>query len=921
MLFLKKLRINGFKSFANKTDLIFKPGIAGIVGPNGCGKSNIVDALKWVFGEKRVKALRGETATDIIFAGNEEIKPLGMAEVEITINNADSLLPVEYSEISVARRVFRSGENEYYINKQKCRLKDIHALFANTGVGKGSYSFMEQGKIDMILSSKPEDRRTIFEEAAGISGYKSKLKETMQALNGTENNLNQVNLLIKEISKEREIYKKQSETAKIYEEKQKKLKELETYVYVNRYLTIEEKLKKLLEKINLINEKLASAKKDYEKIDEKLAEINKELVKQNNDKNKYEKDKISLQHQIDNNNEKSSIYSHQLRNYEAEFERYEKKKEFLKVELNKLEKELNDNELLFKQKESQLNTILEKIKVVSNTIDDKNLKINLNYETINKNRITIKNNQEKLIKLKEELRTYTDEFIKEIDIKKQEVESRDDYQQNFKTKVIDLIKNVESNLTELETSADKQDIEKTKNIVVSIKNTLSNLKNIIQDIVIHQDEFKNLIFDKDGAYAKKENIDVQINKISDEIFKLQNEISELDSQNQILRKEEKEFEKKREELYNNRNALKQGLVGYEHSINNLKTHIERNKKELITIDNDIKELKNKKSKLKNNIKELENKNKDFLKELKNIETAINKFLAGLKKNNQSIEETHKKGRNLLEKIEKLTAEFNEKNEDKIKLDTNLEDIKTFIYEEYNIKLEDALKTYNKDIDIKKINSDLEKIKKEIKGLGHINLLAGELYDDVNKRFNLYIAQREDLLKSKEDLLQIIESVNKESEKLFLDTFNKIKESYHKIFRKLFGGGKASIELTDKENILESGVEINVQPPGKKPKSIDWLSGGERTLSAIGLMFSIFIVKPSPFCVLDEIDAALDEENINKFLKLMQEFSNKTQFLIVSHNKMTIAACSYLYGVTMEDKGVSKIVSLDLRKTKIDDYIK
>ncbi len=921
MLFLKKLRLNGFKSFGEKTELVFKPGIAGIVGPNGCGKSNIVDALKWVFGEKRVSAIRGETAADIIFVGNEEIKPLGMAEVEVILNNSESLLPLEYSEISVTRRVFRSGENEYAINKTKCRLKDIHSLFANTGVGKGSYSFMEQGKMAQIMDSKPEDRRIIFEEAAGIAGYKAKLKETIQTLNTTEKNLAQVNLLIQEISKEREKYKKQAEVAKIYNEKNKKLKELEILIYTHRYMKIKKRLDKVLDKIKIINSKIESSKKEYDAVNLKLEDINKELLKHNTDKAKFEREKLSLEHIINNNNEKIEIYKQQLINFDSDLERYEKKKSFLKEELNKINKELNDIKLLFEKNKSELNNISEKIRLITKLIEEKNMKMNLNYETINKNRLTIKNNQEELIKLKEELRKYTDEFINEIDKKKQEVESRDDFQQNFKNKVVDLINKVETNIKELEEASVQKNDAKVGELISEVNKTLENLKNIIQDIVIHQDEFKNLIFDKEGPYAKKEKTDKEINRISDEIFKLQNQIAELDTENQALRKEEKDLERKREELYNDKNKLKQSIAVYEHNINNLIEHKKRNEEELITLESDIKNIKEKKNKIKADIKTLEDINKKHIKELKSIESSINKFLNELKKNSKNIADTKSKIENLTARIEKLRDESSQINEERIKLETNLEDIKSVIYEEHNTKIEDALKSYKEDLDIKKINSELDKVKKEIKDLGHPNLLAEELYEDISKRFKLYTENRDDLLKSKEDLLKIIDEVNKESEKLFIETFNKIKENYNNIFRKLFGGGKATVELLDKENILESGIEINVQPPGKKPGSITWLSGGEKALSAVALMFAIFMVKPSPFCVLDEIDAPLDDNNIGKFLALMKEFSRKTQFLIVSHNKITISACDYLYGITMEgNKGISNVISLDLKKSNIDDYI-
>ncbi len=921
MQFIKKLKLNGFKSFGDKTELVFKDGVAGIVGPNGCGKSNIVDAFKWVFGEKRVKSLRGENIEDLIFAGNEERKPAGMAEVEVIIDNANSLLPLDYSEISVTRRVFKSGETEYLINKKRVRLKDIHELFANTGVGKGTYSFMEQGKIDMILSTKPEDRRIIFEEAAGISGYKAKLKDTLKTLENTENNLEQVNLLIKEITKERDTLKGQAEKARIYKEKSKRVKELEIQVYLNKYLRLNEKLQAINEKIEKINKKLSDSKLEYEEINNKLEEINKEVIKHNDEKHKSEQEKISLEHQIQSNEEKIDIFNRQVISNEEEIKRLEERKSEIIEKIKRLEDDLKKQEDLYKKNKEKFSEIEDKIVQINKLIDGTNNKININYERINESRNKIKENQDKLVLLKEDLRKYTDEFVKEIDKKKQELEGTDSDEINVKKSAVDIIIKIEENLNNIESNIKENNYESIKAIIIKVKDFINELKDIINKIVIHKDEFRDLIFDENGVYAKKESVDKSINELSDEIFKLQNHISELDAENQKLRKEEKDLERKRQEYYDDRSKLRHFITVNENSIKNLTREIERYKNEIKHMDDTVKNLKEKRNNIKKEIERLEKSNKVFSERLKKVEFSINKFLDEMTKHNQNIKNIREKSKKLLNEIEKYREDYNLKNEDRIKIETGIEDIKNFLYEEYNVKLDDVIKDFNENIDIKKINRELEKLKKEIRDLGAINSLAESLYEDVDKRYKLYLEQKEDLLKAKADLMRIIEDTNKETEKMFMDTFHQINKNYHHIFRKLFGGGSASISLTDPDNVLESGIEINVKPVGKKVAKIDLLSGGERTLCAIGLMFSIFLVKPSPFCVLDEIDAPLDEENNRKFLTLMREFSSKTQFIIVSHNRMTISSCDYLYGITMEEKGISKVVSLDLKKEKIDDYIK
>ena len=608
MLFIKRLRITGFKSFTSTADIIFKSGITCIVGPCGSGKSNVVDAIKWVLGEKSGKTLRVEREIDIIFSGNKYIKPFKKAEVEITLNNYNSLFPLDYHEITITRRICRSGKNEYYINKKKCNLSDIYSLFINIGVGKNSYSFIDLNKISSLLTSTPIDRRKIVDDAVGISGYKTKLKEIIHIL--------------------------------------------------------------------------------------------------------------------------------------------------------------RDTEVIFK---------------------DLNIFIN-------------KNN------------------IKEI-----------------------------------------------KNIFFKINKSLINLKKRVYDIVIRYDELKNLIFNKNIKFAERKSINKRINHILDKILTVQNELLEIDIQNQKM-------QKKVNRLYNNKNNIKNILRSYGNNINN---YLKKNSNELKTID---KNKKIKEIKLKEKINTLEVKTEEYLKRLNNIELIIDKFFIELKNRNQYIKGSIKQTKKLLKKIENLIK----KNKAKVE----------------NIRL-----NYSK--------VELSEIKEDIK-----EVIINEFDEKVNKIFEIYISQIEDLLKSKKSLLKIIKIVNNDLKRLFRDRLKKINKNFNLIFRKLFNGGKTSLELIDKENILESGVEINVQLPGEKIRHIELLSGGDRTLCAIVLMFSIFMLNPTPFCVLDEIDSPLDEENINKFLKLLQEFNDRVQFLIISHIKRTISICNCLYGVIGE-KGVSKILSLDLNEFNIN----
>lgn len=915
MPFIKKLKIYGFKSFAYKTEIEFREGITCIVGPNGCGKTNIVEALMWVFGEKSSKSMRTENIADIIFAGTEEHKPLGVAEVEVIIDNGDALLPVEYREVSIKRRVYRSGESEFFINKQKCRLKDIHELFADTGIGKGAYSFMEQGKIDMILSTKPEDRRTIFEEAAGISKYKIRRKETMQKLERTENNLVQVNLFLREIKQEREKLRIQAEKAKVYKKLQEQLKQLEVKYYGYRYKMSINTKNEIEKKINKLEDKKRALITKIAQFDAKIEQLTQKLS--NYTKNKYEKEKEQsrIEQVIKGNEDKIGIYRKQIEQNNLLINGRQKRIKEILTDNENLTNLYKSREVKIENINQDLNTATKEKELLVKEIEkiDKKIKDNLNLRE--KLQTEIKQLQQEMELKQNKLREVTDEFVKEIDAKKKEVEGREDYQNTIKKEVIEIVNKIESKIKELKESRN------IKEILDEIKSCVSLLKKKVEEIVIHQDEFKNMIFDRDGIYAQKESLDKEISEITNTIITKQSEINKIEIENHKLLHDEKMLNKKLKEIEDIIRKDQFKLEQLHNEMEKIKDDIYKNNKALEHINKEIKEFSQTNTQyiklidtLNSEIIKLTDRTDNFNKTITRIDEDINSI-------NQEIANLKARSREITSRIDEIDSRLRNLRDTFSKTEANLQDYEDTLYNEYNVKMKDIIDTLDeKNIDLKAIRNGIEKLRLEIRNLGSVNLLAEEEYEDIDKRYNFNLQQREDLLKAKNDLLEIIAETNKESTRLFLETFNKINENFHYIFRRLFGGGRANLSLENPSRPLESGIIINVQPPGKKLKSISWLSGGERSLSAIGLMFSIFLVKPSPFCALDEIDAALDDENNRRFVKMMKEFAQNTQFIIISHNPTTISNVDYLYGVSMEEKGISKVVSLELRKEKIKEYM-
>jgi len=1179
------VEIQGFKSFADKTEIEIKDGIIAIVGPNGSGKSNISDAIRWVLGEQSVKNLRGSKMEDVIFAGTSKRKALGYSEVTITFDNKNGEIPLDYTEVAVTRRMFRSGESEYYINKNSCRLKDVRELFMDTGVGKDGYSIIGQGRIEEILSNRPEDRRSIFEEAAGIVKYKSKKEEAERKLEKTEANIIRIKDLIFELSNQLETLEAQAYKANCFTELYNRLKELEVNIFIKDIKKIniqieeintknsilkDEFLKKtderqlIEDKFNLLKESIDTLESKIEICRNKNLEIVNELDKNQNqlsiigEKNKfYNKDLERLKEEKNNLN--SRLKDIQITNinlakdkeiYQEEYdkllEEYNEKTLELTKELEVLEEreryiedEKNNIIKIYNKssdKKSELNSIISFNENIEKRISQLNKEIGtmdiekkinkdkydelFNVENQLKQRLLdLENKLEKTKKMESDNMNAFDIINKKINTSNMEIQSKlssfrilknmeEDYEGYYKG-VKSLLKaakgevklqeglmgvvaeliNVDEKFEraiDISLGSNSQNIvtrteEDAKNIIEYLKrNKLGrvtflplnvikgNILNInLQDrkeFKIHGLGFELIEFDKKyenifkfllGRTIVIENIDYgikfankynhayrivtlegevlnpggsmtggsyntsgisiisrksKIERLTEDIKKLNEVYERLEEERNILLDNQKDIKVRMVELEKTIKDTEYSIINtnnqkekYMNEATRLEELIKKSKKEISSLDIEINNYEDKKKELieilskldedsinqKEKIKNLtakyneeklirENKVKvltDIKINLNSIDSKINSFHENLAKNQMEIEEINNllkekdelilfnenkieeiintkaildeeiKALNITEsdtknQLDKLISDKNkfmesfyseqeqlkeinklimdierDINSNEVKLarvSVQLENYHKKLADDYELSYEDALKY---EIEIKNIQEaivEARKLKVEIKELGTVNLSSIEEHKNLKERLDFILKQQKDLINAKENLKEVIKDIEDTMESQFLLNFKNINDNFKEIFKILFDGGQAELVIENNEDILNSGIEIKAQPPGKKLQSLTLLSGGEKSLTAVALLFAILKLKPSPFCILDEIDAALDEANISRYTNYLKTISDNTQFVLITHRKTTMEIADVLYGVSMEEEGISKLISVKLK---------
>lgn len=981
-MYLKSIKAVGFKSFADKIELDIKDGITCIVGPNGSGKSNILDAVKWVLGEQSVKTLRGTgSMSDVIFNGSKSRSPMSRASVALTIDNSNHYLKSEFNEIEVKRVVYRTGENEYYLNNAKVRLKDITDLFIDSGASRDAYNIISQGTVEDIVNSKPEARRVIIEEAAGVLKYKKHKEESLRKLEKTKDNLNTINLLINELETSLEPLRIQSIKAKKFNEYKDNLKNLEIALIVNdiKKINLEynklkarnEELKSLIEeltaKINKDTATLEVSKLSNLEVESTLNKLNQNLVeleRQIADTN-AKKTMILERKKLNSNNDatlnnvlnlKEEILSigKNINSLEDEIKALNSKKDELKTTLDSIDNEeliLRKNYVTesneYNRKNKELLELNNKIDILNNNIlNEVNIPLPVKSILNNPRLKGIYNTVGKLL-------TFDDAYMNAIEttlgasINYLVVDSETSVKQaiNYlkeqrlgratflplniiKPKYLDsnIIDSLKNTTGFIDTAINLVKYDKAyDNIMQNLLATTIIVKDIdaLNSIAKHLNyKYKVVSLDGDISYAggsisggaKKNSNSIlkdryELTKLETNKVNLETNIRVIDTKINTLNQEQEELKNKKNKVNNEYIELKETINRKNISLAELQSNykdkentIKNNEAILnntvdIELDNILKsyyELNGRKDNLLRRIK-------DYKEKLETARGDLAELELNIKNKNHS--------------LNKYNSEFNSNEITLGKYDVKLDNYLLTLNEEYTMTYEKALHEIDTNIDIETTRLQVSKLKSSIKDLGEVNLGSISEFKRVNERYTFLTTQKDDLVKSIEELETAIASLDEIMKERFKATFASVNMEFQKVFKILFRGGEGHLELTDKDNLLETGVEIIAQPPGKKLSSITLFSGGERTLTAISLLFAILNVKTVPFVILDEVEAALDEANVDVFGKYLETRKDKSQFIIITHKKRTMEYADTLYGITMQEEGVSKLVSVRMEENK------
>ncbi|MDD4953651.1 MAG: AAA family ATPase [Candidatus Omnitrophica bacterium] len=1067
-MYFKKLELVGFKSFLDKTTLHFEPGITAIVGPNGCGKSNIFDSIRWVLGEQSAKSLRGSDMQDVIFNGTDTKEALGMAEVTLTFDNKQRFFNVEHDEVAITRRLFRSGESEYLLNKAAVRLKDILDLLMGTGIGSESYSIVAQGKIDLVLSSRPEDRRLVFDEASGITKYKSQKREATRKLDETEQNLLRVNDIVTEVKRQISSLERQANKARRYKETFEELKTKDiNLAVIQKDSLLKEKAQIVseLEQLKLKESELLGAIKEEEL---GISKQQAELRSLEDDSRRQKEQLLNCENQVVRNNEhikfnqeriaeleKNKVYlGEQIQQARSRIVADETSLAKIKEEFAGLSQDIKTKEELLAEKQSRINNFASSIKESLDSISGSkkelldlavrisNLKNDISDFTAKQQVYLARNKRLQIEKAKvfqerniaedalnnittqvDELKKITEELSQKISAVKTQIEKEGQDLSAIDLDMANLEKQklaLESHrqfLEELKTKYD--DIDVSLNAVIYLdrapKERLSGLVMKIKDFSELSDEDKAyfepanckltaeakpieldtqkidakinaLIGDLNGLKDKKAGKESAIAGLSQDIGGLQQDFHNqeivlankqtsrqtiLEQFNKIKEEEDlivmelQDLEREMSVVENNLSGCQQALSGVNGrqvqeednirrqeesilqnsalreelliAITQIKTELEALDKKQHSDGTTLRVAEEAYAQSKNNLENLERQAQESADKGRSMEEEIGSCRAKIVESDKLILE-HKA---LLEELEARWGEIsdgssgvvNKINSDRAELDDiknrlyqfqmqdkdtdyKCESIKTRILQSYKIEI-DVFEASLDTQDMGLLSEEIKALREKLDSYGSVNLVAIEEYDELKKRYDFLVQQQNDLSSAKESLHEAILKINRTTKKMFLETFEKVKVEFRNYFRMLFNGGDAQVFLVDEQDPLESGIEIICRPPGKKLQNVLLLSGGEKSMSAIALIFAIFKVKPSPFCVLDEIDAALDEANVDRFARALQEFSVQSQFIVVTHNRKTIANASVMYGITMQESGVSKIVSVKFSGDKVE----
>ncbi len=1153
-MYLKKLELLGFKSFADKTVIDLESGVTAIIGPNGCGKSNVGDALRWVFGEQNPRILRGTQMEDVIFNGTDIRKAIGRAEVSVTFINDDKALPVDYHEVTITRRLFRSGESQYLLNQTPCLLRDIRELFMGTGIGTNAYFFLEQGRIDMVLSAKPEDRRAVFEEAAGIMKFKVKKKASLQRLESTDANLIRLADIIREVKRQIISLERQAGKARRYQEARDELKQLELKVsrveFEERSKEFEQRVQEL-EKGTQLKDSLQS---EVGILETKIEEVEKSHQAIFDELHQLEKQDLDLYHRIETATGEVQLLKERLSEFETrlvsdgqDIEQARKRLDELKNQLsteeenrNKFHDSYKDQKAQLQQKKTGLEDVVRLFEQSQEGLNSAKAQlIDLKQQEAQfNNQLMVQHHrqkdlvlrQEKLITEQEKLAVHIKEketekaqcqsnnssVDQEVEAARQSLKLYLEEKEKIESELLRFSQALEKEKEKLLTNTARRQVamefgalstssnfsgvdtlvhtvmeiphqyQKAMKACLGIKlgSIIKENRHLIQrrnqsvflaldvevqpaaaenlasipgfmgyasELVRYSDKYRNAVrallkdlviirdfeslkqidnqwlgrfrfvtlegdfIDYDGTWSfngiseeapldfasleseinastqkmkeiqqLKSPIESQLLKLKETLVQAQSllrtkelelanvgghlerlvgKAKDLEEENWSLLKEKEDLEKEMTELGVMISHISENLASVLEKSKNLSFQIEEKEKEVTGLSEqkeaalvELAEVKVLSRSIEEEEKRFQTRISELQEAFQEAERLITKRAEDVLSNTKKKEESQLRLQNLTEEITRRTEEREASKKKSLEIAQQVEGITKSLQldretlgrqiqelarlreEISNLEIKKAQAEIQKqniaqrmkekyEIDLSTIPLEIEgfilgdvqqkiiELQEKLRQMGEVNLVAIQEYDEHKSRYEFLMKQQEDLVNSKEDLVRAIQKINATTKEMFVETFQKIQGTFNELFRKLFGGGRAVLQLTDEGDVLECGIEISAQPTGKKLQAISLLSGGERTLTAVALLLAIFKVRPSPFCMMDEMDAALDESNILRFLSLLDDFKAMTQFILITHNKRTIGVADIIYGVTMEESGVSKLVSIRMAKDK------
>ena len=905
MALIKRVELLGFKSFPERTVVDFSAGISAVVGPNGCGKSNVVDAVRWVLGEQNPRALRAERMEDVIFGGTESRSRVSVAEVTLVLDNSDHTLPVDVSEVEVRRRLYRSGESEYLVNRQAVRLRDLRDIFLDTGVGKNAYSVMEQGRIDMLLAAKPEQRRQVFEEAAGIARYRTRAAEADRKLHHTRQNMAQVNTIIAEVKRSRDVLANQVERASQYRNLQERIFGAERDLELIR-------LRELEARRASIEANLGTARERHERLRERSLRAREALQKNSDHTRTLEAEVVELQRQLygvdlqrGDTRERMVTTRERIVESERSVAGYRDRERGVAARIVELQQLRERRQEEAAKTAAHLRELRQSRDSAKAEIADLQRRVRENADVAAQANAAVQTEDQRLAELRERLRTTTDDIVASLDTGLQAAGYSPEARAAAEEEIARLIRELHATLAADGAAGSAPERLRTARGQVRQLDELIKSYGTLTSTVV--DDFLS----PQGIVTQKRQLDEELGAAVARIAQQRGraEAARRDNEQLAARIEGQQRRIHDLQVESTRSAaLREGLTAECEQIGDQIAEQQSRRGELTRDQQNaaqgIATLNQALHDLEARGERLAEQDTSLRARLAELDGELQQQSARRAAHERTVQQLQEKLQRAAGGIERLQLRATEV----------ATEIRTTLRTFQEVHAQD-LSQFELDITQSESRSELRatlaRLREEMRHLGQVNLMASEQFREVNERFQFLRAQLDDLETATRDLSQIAEQIHAESSNLFRQAFEDIRREFQAMFRRLFGGGRTELKLTDPDALLESGIEFYAQPPGKKLENITLLSGGERALTAVALLFALYRIRPSPFCILDEIDAALDDENVGRLVELLTEFSADTQFLVVTHNKRTAGGASHLFGITMEEQGVSRLVTLRL----------